>query len=592
MQFKELKIKKEIIDALENENYIELTPIQEMAIPIVLENKDLIAQAPTGTGKTFAYGIPLINMINKEEKNVQALVICPTRELAVQVCNELRKLLVNIEGVKAQVLYGGQNIEFQIKDLKKHPQIIVGTPGRIRDHLSRKTLNFTNLKYLVLDEADEMLDMGFKEELDEILTNVNHDHQTLLFSATMPESIKKIAETYLNNPLMIKTFYEKKELPKVSQYYVKLLEKNKVDCLCRMLNAYNFKQALVFCKTKKNVDELGTILIDRGYKIECLHGDLRQEARDKVMKMFKQGMIRVLIATDIAARGLDISGIDVVFNYDIPDDVEYYVHRIGRTARAGREGTAYTFVNRKQLKIIKEYEKKLKTTISRIDPPTYEESKLARIHHLLDEIIAEENFNNINEYKKYVDDFIAEKEQKYSINDISALLLKHVIDGDAKTSDDGTDIRVLEEVSKEHKRNKTPDNFVRIFINLGLVDNLNKNLLKSLVTEKRHVNKDEIINIDILSTFSFFEIPLKQAPIVMKNLNGKFFNDREITVEIAGSRDKKNNESKKRSKRDKDKKNNESKKRSKSDKDRKNNKIKFDSKKNKPKRKQRIDIKW
>lgn len=535
MYFNDLKINELVKKSINHLELSTLTPIQEEAIPLCLEGKDIIAQAPTGTGKTFAYSIPLIENIDSTVNSCQGLIICPTRELAQQVCGEIRKLLKYVENVKVLCVYGGQSIDIQIRGLKDNPKIIVGTPGRIIDHIKRKTMKVDYLKFLVLDEADEMLNMGFIEDIDEILSHVTTPHQTMLFSATLPTEIKKIATKYLSNPCTVKTLNEKKELPEVTQYYVELLEKNKIDCLCRMLDAYNFKQALVFCKTKKAVDELSLILVDRGYKIECLHGDLKQVARDKVMKMFKEGIVKVLVATDVAARGLDVSGIDVVFNYDIPEDVEYYVHRIGRTARANTTGSAYTFVNRKEKNRLLDYERQLKTKISKILPPTLEEAKYAKMYNKLTSLQNDYKEEDITEYKEYLNNYLAAIGYTVDLSFLAASLLKIAIEGDAQNQDLGEDFTIIEEKKKSKKDYKV-QGFTRLFINLGLKDDLKKVDLLDLVKTKRHVNNNEIINVDVLSTYSFFDIPDKRVEVVMNTLNEMSYNGRKISVEIAGSR--------------------------------------------------------
>lgn len=624
MHFYDLNINEKLKKVLEELEILELTPIQEQAIPVVLEGHDIIGQAPTGTGKTFAYSLPVLSNLKAEKDQTKCLILCPTRELAVQVCGEIRKLLKYTENIKVLPIYGGQSIEIQLKSLKNVPSIIVGTPGRVIDHLKRKTLDISKLDYVILDEADEMLNMGFKEDLDEILQNVSSNHQTLLFSATMPKEIKRIAETYLHNPIHVKTLNDEKELPEVYQYYVEILQKNKIDCLCRMLDAYNFKQALVFCRTKKAVDELSLILVDRGYKIECLHGDMKQVARDQVMKMFKEGIVKVLIATDVAARGLDVNGIDVVFNFDIPDNVEYYVHRIGRTARANNTGSAYTFVNRQEKRLLHEFERVLKTSITKITPPSLEEAKFAKMYNLLTEIVNTSSLEDVEYYKEYVNNYLASIGYTFDMGFICGALLKLVTEGDAKNSDLGNDITEVEVEKKRKKKDHKVEGFTRCFINLGLKDNMSKMDLIDLVKTKRHVNQKEIINVDVLGTYSFFDIPDGSVSIVMDMLNSMDYKGRSISVEIAGSRyDESKSHKKKSSTSRKDSKSlssnkEESKKRSKpksddrlssKDKTKKSvsNKRKssnaFDIgtstsksskevKKNKPLRKDRLDIKW
>ncbi len=528
LKFEDLEVRESIKKAIADCGYIEMTPIQKAALPIVLEGRDIIAQAPTGTGKTCCFAIPGINIVDVNSSDVQVLVLCPTRELAMQVSGEFQKLAKFTSGLRVCTIYGGQEIEKQIISLKRKPQIICGTPGRIMDHMRRKTIKINNIKMLILDEADEMLNMGFREDLDVILKEVKKPHQTLLFSATMPEGIKRITEIYQHNAVMVKTTHKDTDLPEIDQYYVELVEANKTDCLSRMIDTYNFKQALVFCRTKKKVDELSFALTSRGYPVECLHGDMKQSSRDKVMEMFRNGLIRVLIATDVAARGLDISGIDAVFNYDIPDDVEYYVHRIGRTARAGRTGAAYSFVVKKEMQRIKNFQKELKTSIVKIAPPSYAQAKDAKIKNILKDLINQTKETDLTEYLSYIYTTLADEGYPYEPEMIGAAFLKQLIDTDSRFKDAGLDLSVDKAKGKE-----TQKGYTRLFINLGRMDHLNKADLVDLVTEKRIVTSDKIMGIDIMNTYSFFEVPNAKVNDLLKFLNSRVYNGRKIDVEVA-----------------------------------------------------------
>lgn len=528
LKFEDLVVKESIKRAIADCGYIEMTPIQKAALPVVLEGRDIIAQAPTGTGKTCCFAIPGINMVDVNSPDVQVLVLCPTRELAMQVSGEFQKLSKFTESLRVCTVYGGQEIEKQIMALKRKPQIICGTPGRIMDHLRRKTIKIKKLKMLILDEADEMLNMGFREDIDVILEEVKNPHQTLLFSATMPEGIKRITEIYQNNAVMVKTTHKDTDLPEIDQYYVELVEANKTDCLSRMIDTYNFKQALVFCRTKKKVDDLSFALTSRGYPVECLHGDMKQTSRDKVMEMFRNGLIRVLIATDVAARGLDISGIDAVFNYDIPDDIEYYVHRIGRTARAGRTGAAYSFVVKKELYRIKNFQKELKTSIVKIAPPSYAQAKDAKVKNILKDLINSTKDTNLTEYLNYIYITLSDEGYPYEPELVGAAFLKQLIETDSRFKDAGLDLSIEKTKGKE-----TQKGYTRLFINLGRMDNLNKAELVDLVTHKRIVTSDKIMGIDIMNTYSFFEVPNAKVEDLLRMLNSRAYNGRAIDVEVA-----------------------------------------------------------
>ncbi len=535
LKFKDLNVKESIKKAITDIGYIEMTPIQKAALPVVLEGRDIIAQAPTGTGKTCCFAIPGINIVDIDNPDVQVLVLCPTRELAMQVSGEFQKLAKFTSGLRVCTVYGGQDIEKQIMNLRRKPQIICGTPGRIIDHLRRKTIKIKKIKMLVLDEADEMLNMGFREDLDVILENVKYPHQTVLFSATMPEEIKRITDNYQHNAVVVKTTYKDTTLPEIDQYYVELAESSKIDCLSRMIDTYNFKQALVFCRTKRKVDEVSVSLTSRGYQVECLHGDMKQFSRDKVMDMFRNGLIRILIATDVAARGLDISGIDVVFNYDIPDDLEYYVHRIGRTARAGRTGTAYSFVVKKELSRIKSFSRELKTSITQIAPPSYAQAKDAKVKHILKELINNNKDNNLMEYLNYIYMSLSEEGYPFEPEMIGAAFLKQLIETDSRFKDAGLDLSVT-----KTKKTDTLDGYTRVFINLGRIDHLNKAELVDLITQNHFIESAKIVGIDIMNTYSFFEIPTNKVDVLLKLLNSCMYNGREINVEISTGKKKTN----------------------------------------------------
>lgn len=338
LQFMELNIKPEILKAVASMGFEEMTPIQARAIPVELEGADVIGQAQTGTGKTAAFAIPILQKVNPKLKKPQAMVICPTRELAIQVADEIRKLAKYMSSVKVLPIYGGQEISKQIRSLKSGVQIIIGTPGRIMDHMRRKTVKFDDICTVVLDEADEMLDMGFREDIETILREIREDRQTLLFSATMPKPILELTRMYQKNPQTIKVIRKELTVPNITQYYYEVRPKNKGEVLSRLLDIYDPKLSVVFCNTKKGVDELVQELQGRGYFAEGLHGDMKQTMRDRVMRSFRNGKTEILVATDVAARGIDVDDVDAVFNYDLPQDEEYYVHRIGRTGRAGKQG--------------------------------------------------------------------------------------------------------------------------------------------------------------------------------------------------------------------------------------------------------------
>jgi len=362
-----------VIRATANMGFEETTPIQELAIPAAMDGKDIIGQARTGTGKTAAFGIPMIERCEPEQGNIQGLVITPTRELAVQVAEEINTI-GQFKGVRALPIYGGQEIERQIRALKNRPQVIVATPGRLMDHMRRKLIRLQHLAMVVLDEADEMLNMGFREDIEQILTEVPHQHQTMLFSATMPGPIMDLARRFMNEPEFISIRAKEVTVPNTEQYYFLVHEKQKFDALCRLLDLQSPDAAIVFARTKRRVDELYDALTKRGYSAEAIHGDLSQARRDSVMRKFKEGITEILVATDVAARGLDISSVTHVYNFDIPQDPDSYVHRIGRTGRLGKPGVALTFASHRELGHLELIERAIKRKIERRPVPTISET--------------------------------------------------------------------------------------------------------------------------------------------------------------------------------------------------------------------------
>lgn len=371
--FFEFGISKTIIKATTAMGFEEATSIQELAIPVAMNGADLIGQAQTGTGKTAAFGIPMIEKCLAEETAIQGLVITPTRELAVQVAEELNTL-GQFKKIRALPVYGGQDIKRQIKSLKNKPQIIVATPGRLMDHMKRKTIRLGNLAVVVLDEADEMLNMGFREDIESILAEAPSERQTMLFSATMPQPILDLARRYMNNPQLIKIKEKEVTVPNTEQYYFQLHEKEKFDVLCRLLDLHSPEAVIVFARTKRRVDEIFAALLNRGYTAEALHGDLTQARRDTVMRNFRNGTTEILVATDVAARGLDIGSVTHVYNFDIPQDPESYVHRIGRTGRLGKPGIAVTLVAHRERDQLELIERTIKRKIVHRPVPTITEA--------------------------------------------------------------------------------------------------------------------------------------------------------------------------------------------------------------------------
>ena len=368
-KFSELNLSSDLLKSIEKMGFVEATPIQAQAIPEVLAGHDVIGQASTGTGKTAAFGLPIIDKVDSKNKAVQALILCPTRELAMQVAAEITKFLKFKRGVFALPVYGGQPISRQIYGLRKGVQIVIGTPGRVMDHIDRGTLRLNQVKMMVLDEADEMLNMGFRQDIEKILEAMKQEKQTVLFSATMSREILRLTKRYQKNPKLIKVVSEKLSAPNVEQSYFAVEQSRKVDALMDLLNFYKPKLSIVFCNTRRQVDKIDKLLHSYGYRCAGIHGDIRQPKRDKIMGMFRKGSINILVATDVAARGIDVADIEIVFNYELPKDVEPYVHRIGRTGRAGKSGKAFNLVSRREIYQLRDIQRYTKVRIEQQEVP-------------------------------------------------------------------------------------------------------------------------------------------------------------------------------------------------------------------------------
>ncbi|OAB39888.1 DEAD/DEAH box helicase [Paenibacillus macquariensis subsp. defensor] len=396
--FAEFGLEPKILQAITELGFEESTPIQDQAIPIAMSGRDLIGQAQTGTGKTAAFGLPLISKIAKEEERIMALIMTPTRELAIQVAEEIGKLS-RFKGIRSLAIYGGQDISRQIRSLKNKPQVIIGTPGRLLDHINRKTIKLTDVQTVVLDEADEMLDMGFMEDIQSILKLVPAERQTMLFSATMPANIQKLAHQFLNNPEHVSVIPKHVSAPLIDQAYIEVPERQKFEALSRLIDMESPDLAIVFGRTKRRVDELSEALQKRGYSADGLHGDLSQNQRDAVMRKFRDGSIDVLVATDVAARGLDVSGVTHVINFDLPQDPESYVHRIGRTGRAGKEGTAWSFVTPREMDHFHFIERVTRHRITRKPLPTMAEAIEGKQRITAERLLETLEKGELNEYK-------------------------------------------------------------------------------------------------------------------------------------------------------------------------------------------------
>ena len=426
MKFKELGLDHDLLKAIAQSGFEEATPIQAETIPLVLAGKDVIGQAQTGTGKTAAFGLPILQNIDKADRSIQALVISPTRELAIQTQEELYRLGQD-KKIKVQAVYGGADIRRQIRQLSEHPQIVVGTPGRILDHIGRHTLKLQNLKVLVLDEADEMLDMGFIDDIEKIVEQMPTARQTLLFSATIPASIMRLTNKFMHEPVTVKIKAKELTADTVEQYYVRAKDYEKFDVMTRLFDVQDPDLALIFGRTKRRVDELTRGLKARGYRAEGIHGDLTQQKRMSVLRQFKSGQLDFLVATDVAARGLDISGVTHVYNYDIPQDPDSYVHRIGRTGRAGHKGVSVTFVTPNEIEYLHTIEDLTKKRMLPMKPPTAEEALMGQISSGLETIKAQVEANDTEKYEAMAESLL----ENYTPLQLVSAYLKAVSPDDA-----------------------------------------------------------------------------------------------------------------------------------------------------------------
>ncbi len=383
--FDSIKINPILKRGIESMGFEKMTPIQAQTIPLLLQGYDVIGQAQTGTGKTAAFGLPILEKIDPENRSLQAIIVCPTRELAIQAANELRNFAKYMQGIRILPIYGGQNIKQQIRSLKG-VQVVVGTPGRIMDHMRRHTIKMKNVDMVVLDEADEMLNMGFREDMEFILHAIDHPHQTCLFSATMPKPILEITDQFQVNPKFVKVTKKQLTMNSIQQYYYALKKEYKYEALLRLLKQYQYKRCIIFCNTKSMVDELSKKMKNDNFNCDGLHGDLNQKQRNYVMKNFRTGTIEILISTDVSARGIDVEDIEAVFNYDVPQEIEYYVHRIGRTGRAGKQGVSHTLCTSKDFARLHQIEQMCHCKMEEKSIPSIKEVSISKEQTVLDDI--------------------------------------------------------------------------------------------------------------------------------------------------------------------------------------------------------------
>lgn len=538
MKFKEFNISNEIINAISDMGFESPSPIQEKTLNPLLEGRDLIGQAHTGTGKTAAFSIPLIEKV-QATGICQALILCPTRELSIQGNNEINKLSKYKKEIKTLAVYGGSPIIKQIKALRQGVEIVVGTPGRLMDLMRRRVLKLDNLKIVVLDEADEMFDMGFRDDMKLILDATNKDRQTCFFSATMGKEIKEFSKIYQNDPISIKIKADEVTVDRIDQYFIKLKEANKEEALTRLLQIYRPNLAIVFCNTKRKVDKLVTSLSKKSYLVDGLHGDLNQSQRDQVMKKFRNNTIDILIATDIAARGLDVDNVDIVFNYDLPQLDEYYVHRIGRTARAGREGISYSFVAGRDNNRLKAIERYTKANIKETQIPSLKEMKIRSELSLVEDLT--KKLDKFEEQKNEKEILIKLMEKGYDPFIIAQVLLSDKVS--SLNLNDHQKLSGIDEGKKKYKSTKNKKNnkkskkshspMATLFLNRGKIDNFDEKKIKKAINRLARVSDDKIGQIRIQKAYSFVDVDQNVMYECIRSLNNKKISSRKVKVEQA-----------------------------------------------------------
>ena len=556
VKFEELQIDDRILRAVTDMGFEEASPIQAKAIPVQMEGLDIIGQAQTGTGKTAAFGIPLLQKIDPKNKKLQAIALCPTRELAIQVADEIRNLAKYMHGIKVLPIYGGQDIVRQIRGLKDGTQIIVGTPGRVMDHMRRKTIKFDQVHTVIMDEADEMLNMGFLEDMETILSQLPEERQTIMFSATMPDAIQKIAKTFQKDPQIVRVVKKELTVPKVTQYYYEVKPKTKVEVMCRLLDMYAPKLSVAFCNTKRQVDELVQELQGRGYFAEGLHGDLKQIQRDRVMNSFRNGRTEILVATDVAARGIDVDDVEAVFNYDIPQDEEYYVHRIGRTGRAGREGIAFSFVVGRDVYKLRDIQRYCKTKIVPQAIPSLDDiteikaekildqakqvmadMDLSRVLHIVEKKLLEEDYTSLDLASALLRMSMGEENQDIAIDSQPARSLDDLDSwgrgGRGRGRDNGRGRSGRD--NRGGRGRKSDGDMARLFVNLGKNQGVRPGDILGAIAGESEISGRMIGSIDMYDKYTFVEVPSDCAGEVVECMKNAKIRGKNVHVELANS---------------------------------------------------------
>lgn len=539
-KFADLGIQKDILKGISELGFEESMPVQKEVIPVLLEtNRDIVALAQTGTGKTAAFGLPIVQQINISEKHPQALILSPTRELCVQIAKDLGAYSKYIDGLKVLPIYGGANIDAQIRGLRMGAHVIVATPGRVLDLIKRKKADISKVKTVVLDESDEMLNMGFRDDLNEILESVPNERRTLLFSATMPKEVAAIAKNYMHNPEEITIGKKNSGAENVKHLYYLVHARDRYLALKRIADMNPNIYAIIFCRTRMETKDVAEWLIKDGYNADALHGDLSQAQRDHVMNRFRLKNLQMLVATDVAARGLDVNDLTHVINYNLPDDIEAYTHRSGRTGRAGKAGISVAIVHLREKYRIKDIEKKINKTFEKAEVPTGQEVCKKQLFHLIDKM------EKVEVDHKEIEEFLPEIYQKLEWLDKEDLIKRFVsleFNRFLEYYKNAPDLNIPDEKDFKQqgkdkgKRRVSNKDFKRLFINVGKNQGLNAQRLMGLVNEATRERNIPIGKIDIMKSFSFFEIDKQYTDKVLDGLNNSVFEKIKVNSEVAKER--------------------------------------------------------
>ncbi|WP_423149550.1 DEAD/DEAH box helicase [Rubrolithibacter danxiaensis] len=540
--FSQLGIRHDIVNAITELGFENPTPIQEQAIPVLLSgSNDFVGLAQTGTGKTASFGLPLLELLDFTENHPQALVLCPTRELCLQITNDLKNYAKNLNNVHIVAVYGGASISDQLRQIKRGVQIVVATPGRMLDIINRKAIDFSDVRYVVLDEADEMLNMGFQEDIDNILSTTPEDKKTWLFSATMPAEVRRIAKKYMHDPQELTMGTKNTGNANIDHEYYVVKARDKYAAFKRIVDFNPDIFGIVFCRTKIETQEIAEALIKDGYNADSLHGDLSQQQRDKVMKRYRERSLQLLIATDVAARGIDVNDVTHVINYSLPDEIENYTHRSGRTARAGKSGVSIAIINSKEIGKIRQIERVIGKKFTKVEIPSgfdvCEKQLFGLIHRVHN---VEVNADQIEQYIPRIMEEFKDLDKEEVIKRFASLEFNRFLDYYKNAPDlnaPAYEERSSERSGEKFSRSGYKSDYTRLFINLGSVDDFTRGDMLGFICNNARISGKSIGKIDLKGVYTFFEVENAVVDQIQQNFKSVDFQGRSVRVEIAGDRD-------------------------------------------------------